>query len=130
MASRGPFGQLHMWGTDDSGTLGQGEGVWANRPIRVPIPLGPKTPLCTQVATGWRHSAAITSEGRLLTWGWSGSYGLGGEEEVDGGGEKGFLTFGLLVMKGLGLGLLMQRRVGSGEKIIQPSSLDFGCIHS
>lgn len=102
-----------MWGTDDSGTLGQGEGVWANRPIRVPIPLGPKTPLCTQVATGWRHSAAITSEGRLLTWGWSGSYGLGGEEEVDGGGEKSFPTVDIHVT---GQGWAQPPTSGSGMK--------------
>lgn len=45
IASREPFGQLHLWGTDDSGTLGQGEGVWANRPIRVPTPIKVKTPV-------------------------------------------------------------------------------------
>ncbi|MEW5313555.1 MAG: hypothetical protein WDW38_005114 [Sanguina aurantia] len=88
IASREPFGQLHLWGTDDSGTLGQGEGVWANRPIRVPTPIKVKTPV-VQVAAGWRHSAAVTSEGRLLTWGWSGSYGLGSSEEIDGGGHLG-----------------------------------------
>ena len=28
-----------------------------------------------QVSAGWKHNAAITTSGELLTWGWGGSAG-------------------------------------------------------
>ena len=29
---------------------------------------------CSDAGTGWKHSAGITQDGRLLMWGWNGAY--------------------------------------------------------
>lgn len=50
----------------------------ALRPHRAPFCTAPaQVPglKAEQVAAGWKHSAAITSGGRLYTWGWGGSQG-------------------------------------------------------
>ncbi|KAF8058855.1 Herc6 [Scenedesmus sp. PABB004] len=72
--SVGRHGDTYSWGTDEQGSLGQGW-LWpkpgSRTPERLPIKLA-------AAAAGWKHSAGITSDGRLLTWGWGGAVGSGG----------------------------------------------------
>jgi alpha-tubulin suppressor-like RCC1 family protein len=77
-----------IWGADEHGSLGQGA-RWPQPPLLRPAPL----PLqLKQAAAGWRHSAGVTSDGRLFCWGWSGAVGAGGllDPGTDlGGGQLG-----------------------------------------
>ncbi|GIL93359.1 hypothetical protein Vretifemale_20765 [Volvox reticuliferus] len=66
-------GSVFAVGQGSFGALGQGEGLLENRSTLVPVlplmPLG-----VVQVAAGENHSAALTADGRLYTWG-RGKYG-------------------------------------------------------
>jgi hypothetical protein len=62
------------WGTDDSGSLGQGF-KWP-RPA-APAPEAVKVRL-SAAAAGWRHCAGVDGDGRLFSWGWGGAVGGGG----------------------------------------------------
>ncbi len=69
-------GTVVTWGTDSNGSLGQGEGSgnWQRVPLKVPtavpgLPGGAKSVIC-----GWKHSLAVSTDGRLYTWGWNGAY--------------------------------------------------------
>ena len=43
-----------------------------------------------RVAAGWKHSAAVTPAGALLTWGWGGSSGShAGDAGASSGGQLG-----------------------------------------
>lgn len=73
-------GQPWIWGTDQNGTLGQGEGIsnWQQIPLAVPqtVPLDHIKPP-TRVASvhcGWKSSGLLTSDGRIFMWGWNGAY--------------------------------------------------------
>lgn len=70
-AAVGPGGELMMWGTNESGVLGMGPNSASSlrQPTRVP------NFMCEQVASGWKHCAALTGHGALYTWGWGGSMG-------------------------------------------------------
>lgn len=61
-------GSLYSCGKNSDGLLGIEEGDCAvvHTPVRVNIPLSKK---CGKVAAGASHSAAITKEGHLYTWG-------------------------------------------------------------
>ena len=76
------------WGANQNGCLGLGhqQQQQARRPARVP------KLAAEHVAAGWKHSAAVTADGRLLTWGFGGSQGETGRRERGwterGGGAK------------------------------------------
>ena len=61
-------GKLLMWGNGESGTLGADDGSNEHKdvPNEVLLPAGAAV---VHVACGGKHSAAITSEGKLYTWG-------------------------------------------------------------
>ena len=67
-------GRVFTWGTDESGSLGHGRGVASAAAPRAVegLPEG-----ASQVACGWKHTAAVVA-GRLFTWGWGGAVGGGG----------------------------------------------------
>ncbi|PSC71361.1 ultraviolet-B receptor UVR8 [Micractinium conductrix] len=64
-------GAVLSWGANQNGVLGHGheKDQTPKWPTRIPC-LEAK-----QVAAGWKHSAAVTTGGRLCTWGWGGSQG-------------------------------------------------------
>ena len=66
-------GRALAWGTDDFGTLGQGEGNWQKIPVKTPTEI-PGLSNVKSVSCGWKHSVAVTTDGRLFTWGWNGAY--------------------------------------------------------
>jgi alpha-tubulin suppressor-like RCC1 family protein len=70
----GTHGRASSWGTDDSGSLGQGF-LWARPACPAPASIGVR--LAT-AAAGWRHCAGADEDGRLYTWGWGGAVGAGG----------------------------------------------------
>jgi alpha-tubulin suppressor-like RCC1 family protein len=72
-------GKLYAWGDNHYGELGDGSTVTVSTPVSVRLPKGVKV-----VAAGasYNYSLALTSTGRVLTWGYNGSGQLG----------NGFLT--------------------------------------
>lgn len=66
-------GRALAWGSDDYGTLGQGEGHWQRVPLKTPTEI-PGLGNVKSLSCGWKHSAAVTMDGKLLTWGWNGAY--------------------------------------------------------
>eukprot|EP00955_Chlamydomonas_euryale_P113657 366229-Chlamydomonas_euryale.AAC.10 len=70
-------GALYAWGTDDHGTLGQGEGAgnWQRQPIKRPKVVPGMRGIDVKAAVcGWKHSMAVSTGGSLYSWGWNGSY--------------------------------------------------------
>ncbi|KAK3097022.1 hypothetical protein FSP39_005665 [Pinctada imbricata] len=65
-------GDIYSWGDGDYGKLGHGNNSTQKYPKLVQGPLAGKIVKC--VAAGYRHSAAVTEEGELYTWG-EGDYG-------------------------------------------------------
>ncbi|EDV21026.1 uncharacterized protein TRIADDRAFT_60369 [Trichoplax adhaerens] len=65
-------GRIYSWGDGDYGKLGHGNHVTQKSPKLILGPMQGK--VVRQIAVGYRHSAAITSEGLLYTWG-DGDYG-------------------------------------------------------
>ncbi|CAL4080435.1 unnamed protein product, partial [Meganyctiphanes norvegica] len=65
-------GQVYTWGDGDYGKLGHGNNVTQKYPRLVAGPLNGK--VVRWVSAGYRHSACVTQEGELYTWG-EGDYG-------------------------------------------------------
>ncbi|KAJ9518467.1 hypothetical protein QJQ45_018481, partial [Haematococcus lacustris] len=78
-------GRSLCWGCDDMGSLGQGEGQWQHAPIKLPKE-HPHLPRVKAVSVGWKHTCAISSDGRAFTWGWAGATYSGHD---GGGGQLG-----------------------------------------
>lgn len=64
-------GQVLSWGANQNGLLGLGAAAEQSVPTPTPIP----GVFGAHVTAGWKHNAAITPAGELLTWGWGGSAG-------------------------------------------------------
>ena len=69
-------GQIFSWGDGDYGKLGHGNALTQKYPKLVPGILSSKVVVC--VSAGYRHSACVTEDGQLYTWG-EGDYGRLGE---------------------------------------------------
>ncbi|GFR39917.1 hypothetical protein Agub_g424 [Astrephomene gubernaculifera] len=80
-------GCLVAFGTDDSGSLGAGAASLQQRAARQPIRVA-GLPLARAAAAGWRHSLALSEDGRIFAWGWSGAAGMGVYADY-GGGQLG-----------------------------------------
>nr|XP_053648638.1 probable E3 ubiquitin-protein ligase HERC1 isoform X5 [Cherax quadricarinatus] len=65
-------GQVYTWGDGDYGKLGHGNNVTQKYPRLIAGPLTGK--VVRWVSAGYRHSACVTQEGELYTWG-EGDYG-------------------------------------------------------
>lgn len=73
-------GHVYAFGWGRYGNLGDGERVDRHAPIRVH---GLDGVHVAKVACGWRHSAAVTDNGRVFSWGWSkyGQLGVGDQND-------------------------------------------------
>ncbi|XP_061742965.1 probable E3 ubiquitin-protein ligase HERC1 isoform X4 [Nerophis ophidion] len=60
-------GEVFSWGDGDYGKLGHGNSSTQKYPKLIQGPLQGKVVVC--VAAGYRHSAAVSEEGELYTWG-------------------------------------------------------------
>ena len=84
LSARGPAaassGSAVAWGDNHNGQLGDGTVIDRNRPVKVLLPTGTAV---TALATGGKHSLALTSAGTVLAWG-SNHFGqLGNGSTVD-----------------------------------------------
>jgi alpha-tubulin suppressor-like RCC1 family protein len=59
-------GTLQGWGDNLNGQLGNGTATNSDKPVTVDLPVGTTV---TAVATGGKHSLALTSTGQVLAWG-------------------------------------------------------------
>jgi alpha-tubulin suppressor-like RCC1 family protein len=66
-------GTVWAWGRNDSGQLGDGTTTGEGIPVQVTGLTG----VVTQVAAGWDHSLALTSDGTVRAWGWNDKAQLG-----------------------------------------------------
>ncbi|ESN90894.1 hypothetical protein HELRODRAFT_90701 [Helobdella robusta] len=60
-------GTVYSWGDGNGGKLGHGDNVTVYSPKLIAGPLLGKVVLC--VSAGYRHSAVVTTDGELYTWG-------------------------------------------------------------
>ena len=68
------------WGWNYAGQLGNGTATDSTLPVQVDLPSGSHV---TAVAAGDNHSLALTSDGRVLAWGFNGFGELGDGTTVD-----------------------------------------------
>eukprot|EP00850_Spirogloea_muscicola_P021744 SM000260S09940 [mRNA] locus=s260:142979:146147:+ [translate_table: standard] len=83
-------GDLFVWGGNEGGCLGLGRNVLAN--VLVPTRIEADTVkqlTMVQVACGWKHTAAVSANGILFTWGWGGAPGAAVGSGDSGGGQLG-----------------------------------------
>ncbi|XP_068190129.1 probable E3 ubiquitin-protein ligase HERC1 isoform X2 [Antennarius striatus] len=71
-------GEVFSWGDGEYGKLGHGNSATQKYPKIIQGPLFSKTVVC--VSAGYRHSAAVTSDGELYTWG-EGDFGRLGHSD-------------------------------------------------
>ena len=75
--------RLFAWGRNDNGQLGLGDAVDRNTPTEVPLPAGVSG--WSRIETGRGFTLALTTDGRLFTWGanYMGQLGLGDYADRD-----------------------------------------------
>ncbi|XP_073689209.1 probable E3 ubiquitin-protein ligase HERC1, partial [Garra rufa] len=71
-------GEVFSWGDGDYGKLGHGNSATQKYPKIIQGPLLGKVVVC--VSAGYRHSAAVTNDGELYTWG-EGDFGRLGHSD-------------------------------------------------
>ncbi|PNG89507.1 Protein pim1, partial [Tetrabaena socialis] len=77
-------GRVVAVGMDEHGSLGGGTAaVLSRRGAQQPV-LVPGLPPSRSVAVGWKHSMAVSVDGRLFSWGWSGAMGAGTFQDYGG----------------------------------------------
>lgn len=76
-----------MWGSNEYGCLGLGYNGHTRFPARVRSELAKLT--VASVSCGWKHSAAVTDDGQIFTWGWGGSQGTHAASGRSSGGQLG-----------------------------------------
>lgn len=72
--------RVFTWGSNSSGQLGDGTTTDRHIPLEITHQFNlASDEIVIQISLGAHHSAALTSEGRLFTWGynWDGSLGIG-----------------------------------------------------
>ncbi|XP_028317880.1 probable E3 ubiquitin-protein ligase HERC1 [Gouania willdenowi] len=74
-------GEIFSWGDGEYGKLGHGNSVTQKYPKLIQGPLLGKVVVC--VSAGYRHSAAVTNDGELYTWG-EGDFGRLGHSDSQG----------------------------------------------
>ncbi len=62
---------LYAWGDNDDAQLGDGTHTSRNRPVAIPLPSGIRADSLKAITCGWYHSLALTSDGRVLAWGFN-----------------------------------------------------------
>jgi len=77
-------GQVYVWGANQNGCLGTGKKKTSNLRSPVKLEIGHEV---ADICCGFKHSAAVTSDGRVLAWGWGGS--MGTSSTFDSGGQLG-----------------------------------------
>lgn len=81
------YGSLYMWGSNENGSLGLVDnrpGKESTKPAKIESISDVRS-----ISLGWKHSAAVTGDGSVYTWGWGGSVGSMGEGMDCGGGQLG-----------------------------------------
>jgi alpha-tubulin suppressor-like RCC1 family protein len=84
----GVDGQMVSWGADGNGELGLGNSNDKRGDVPRPVHNTAKASFLSASA-GWRHAAAVSSDGRVWTWGWGGSVGQHGDDADSTGGQLG-----------------------------------------
>ncbi|MEV5571818.1 Ig-like domain repeat protein [Spirillospora sp. NPDC052269] len=67
-------GRVLAWGQNNLGQLGDGTTITRPAPVLVALPLDVTI---TQISSGSQHNLGLTSDGRVLSWGWNSSGQLG-----------------------------------------------------
>jgi alpha-tubulin suppressor-like RCC1 family protein len=84
----GVDGQMVSWGANGNGELGLGNSNDKRGDVPRPVHNTAKASFLSASA-GWRHAAAVSSDGRVWTWGWGGSVGQHGDDADSTGGQLG-----------------------------------------
>ncbi|XP_049838129.1 LOW QUALITY PROTEIN: probable E3 ubiquitin-protein ligase HERC1 [Schistocerca gregaria] len=74
-------GKVYSWGDGDYGKLGHGNSTTQKQPLLITGPFAAK--IVKYIHAGYRHSAAVTEEGELYTWG-EGDHGRLGHGDYNG----------------------------------------------
>lgn len=72
-------GTAYAWGSNSFGMLGDGTKTSSNTPVKVLMPNGVRF---AAVSAGWNHVVALSTDGKIYTWG-SNAYGQLGTDDVD-----------------------------------------------
>lgn len=84
-------GAVYVWGANQHGCLGLGRKGASTMKHPERLVMGgeeeEEEDAIADICCGWKHSAAVTRGGRVLTWGWGGS--MGTSSIYDSGGQLG-----------------------------------------